>query len=174
MLTESIEQSFPYLITPQEALNNRASQDGTMIRWVLNNTYTAESISLIGKRQQVGGGGFGGFSMSSGTSLTQTIPSYAGSASVCLVFINAWSGEGADRTELRNTEQDDLVVSVASECNNTVVVVNTVGARILDTWIENDNVTAVVYGGLLGQESGNSLMDVLYGDVSRVPSKPIL
>lgn len=187
------QQSFPYLITPQAALTNRASQDGTMVRWILNNTYTAESISLIGKRsfdpssyssmkskRQMGGGGGGGNSStgvmggggggggmgSSGTSLTQTIPTYAESAAVCLVFLNAWSGEGADRDELRNTEQDDLVLSVASECNNTVVVVNTVGARILDTWIENDNVTAVVYGGLLGQESGNSIMDVLYGDVS--------
>lgn len=47
-----------------------------------------------------------------------------------------------------------------------MVVVNTVGARLLDAWIENDNVTAVIYGGLLGQESGNSLVDVLYGDVN--------
>lgn len=182
------QQSFPYLITPQAALTNRAAQDGTMIRWILNDTYTATSISFLGRRsfdsntysameskRQMGGGGMGGggppgggggMGMSGGTSLQQTIPTYAESASVCLVFINAWSGEGADRTELRNTGQDALVNSVASECNNTVVVVNTVGARILDTWIENENVTAVVYGGLLGQESGNSLMDVLYGDVN--------
>lgn len=81
------------------------------------------------------------------------------------MFINAWSGEGPDRIELRNTEQDALVTGVASEFNNTVVIVNTVGARILDTWVENENVTAILYGGLLGQESGNSLMDVIYGDV---------
>ena len=47
-----------------------------------------------------------------------------------------------------------------------MVIVNTVGARILDAWIENENVTAVIYGGLLGQESGNSLLDVLYGTVN--------
>lgn len=76
------------------------------------------------------------------------------------------SGEGADRTELRNTEQDDLVTSVAENCNNTMVVINTVGAHILDSWIENDNITAVVYGSLLGQESGNSLVDILYGTVN--------
>jgi beta-glucosidase len=47
-----------------------------------------------------------------------------------------------------------------------MVVVNTVGARFLDSWIENDNSTAVIYGGLLGQKSGNSLVDVLYGTVN--------
>jgi beta-glucosidase len=155
--------SFPYLITPQQALTDRASKDGTMIRWILNNTYTSTTSS----------GSFGSMKkrqfpalLSSSTALTQTIPSYATDAAVCIAFINAFSGEGADRTELRDTEQDAMVTSVASNCNNTIVVVNTVGARILDTWIENENVTAVVYGGLLGQESGNALVDVLYGDVN--------
>lgn len=38
----------------------------------------------------------------------------------------------------------------------------------MEQWIENDNVTAVLYGGALGQESGNAIIDVIYGDV--VPS----
>lgn len=33
-------------------------------------------------------------------------------------------------------------------CNNTMVVINTVGARILENWIDNDNVTAVVVSEL--------------------------
>lgn len=129
------------------------------------NDTTGGGGTMTGGGGAAGGGGGGG-SQSSGTALQQTIADYATSASVCIVFINAWSGEGADRSELRNTEQDDLVISVASECNNTMVVVNTVGARIVDSWIENENITAVVYGGLLGQESGHAIMDVLYGDVS--------
>jgi beta-glucosidase len=40
------------------------------------------------------------------------------------------------------------------------------GPRLVDQWIENDNVTAVVYGGALGQESGNAIVDVLYGAVN--------
>jgi beta-glucosidase len=51
---------------------------------------------------------------------------------VCLVFLNALAGEGADRTELYNNDQDTLVTEVASECNSTVVVINTVGARLVD------------------------------------------
>jgi beta-glucosidase len=180
------QTSFPYLITPQQALTTRASLDGTMIRWILNNTYDDSSSS---SGSFGGGGSFGGNGtmsmpsgsaptglskragaaislLSGGTALTQTIPDYATGAEVCIAFINALSGEGADRTELRNTEQDDMVTSVASNCNNTIVVVNTVGARILDAWIENENVTAVIYGGLVGQESGNALADVLYGTVN--------
>jgi beta-glucosidase len=147
------QTSFPYLITPQQALTYRASQDGTMIRWILNNTYTESTTTTIS-------------GLSGGTALAHTISAYSSDAEACLVFLNAFSGEGADRTELRNTEQDALVTSVASTCSNTIVIINTVGPRLLDTWITHTNVTAVLYGGLLGQESGNSIVDVLYGTVN--------
>jgi beta-glucosidase len=180
------QTSFSYLITPQQALTQRATLDDAMIRWVLNNKYTSTLTSGIpssftgttsndnsstsptnstsGFEKRVGGAAITG--LSGGTSLTQTIPDYATGAKVCLVFINALFREGADCTELRNTEQDDLATTVAENCNNTMVIINTVGARILDSWIENDNITAVIYGGILGQESGNSLVDVLYRAVN--------
>jgi beta-glucosidase len=94
------------------------------------------------------------------------LTNYAENSDLCLVFVNAYSGEGADRTELHNTDQDNLISRVASECNNTIVVLNTVGPRLMEAWIENENITAVVDGGLLGQESGNAIADMLYGDVN--------
>ncbi|KAF2120340.1 glycosyl hydrolase family 3 C-terminal domain-containing protein [Lophiotrema nucula] len=104
----------------------------------------------------------------SGTSVSPSIENYASDGSeVCIVFINANSGEGGDRSELANTEQDQLVNTVADNCNNTVIVVNTVGPRILESWISHTNVTAVLYAGMLGQESGNAIADVLYGDVNQ-------
>ena len=33
-------------------------------------------------------------------------------------------------------------------------------------WIENENIKAIVWPGLPGQESGNSLADILFGDVN--------
>ncbi|KAK6600301.1 hypothetical protein H4I96_07627 [Botrytis cinerea] len=147
------QTSFPYLITPQHALTTQAREDGTMVRWILNNTYTNTISNGIGGRM----------------SKRQTAVDFGGNGTMSGgggVFLNAFSGEGVDRTELRNTDQDTLVISVAAECNNTVVIINTVGARLVDTWIENENVTAVVYGGLLGQESGDSIVDVLYGKVN--------
>ncbi|KAF5877125.1 putative beta-glucosidase d protein [Botrytis fragariae] len=104
--------------------------------------------------------------LGSGTALSPSISNYALNSAACLVFINADAGEGADRGELSNDEQDTMVTTVANNCNNTIVVVNTVGPRILDAWIEHENVTAVLYSGLLGQESGNAIADVLYGDVN--------
>ncbi|KAL5356299.1 putative beta-glucosidase D [Aspergillus floccosus] len=127
------QASLPYLITPEIALSIKAGQDGTMLRWVANDTYTSSSGSTL-------------------------------NMDVCLVFLNALAGEGADRTELYNTDQDALVNEVAENCANTIVVINTVGARLVDSWIEHDNVTAVLYGSVLGQESGHSIVDVLYGE----------
>ncbi|KAJ5682768.1 beta-glucosidase D [Penicillium macrosclerotiorum] len=149
------QTSLPYLITPFNSLTNRAVQDNSMIWWILNNTYTDDS-------------GSGGFSIAGGTG-TGTAPSfanYADASNVCLCFINSWSGEGADRNSLSNEAQDTMVKSVASNCNNTIVIVNVSGPRVLDAWIEHENVTAVLYSGLLGQESGNAIADVLYGDVN--------
>ncbi|PBP21107.1 beta-glucosidase D [Diplocarpon rosae] len=159
------QTSFPYLVTPQHALTSQAALDGTMIRWILNDTYASTSGGGGDGSGTAGGGSAIPFP-TGGTSLSQDIPSYATGAEVCMVFINAFSGEGADRTELRNAEQDALVTSVAANCNNTMVIINTVGARILDAWIEHVNVTAVIYGGLIGQESGHSLLDVFYWDVA--------
>lgn len=59
-----------------------------------------------------------------------------------------------------------LVNTVADSCNNTIVVINTTGPRLLDAWITHENVTGVLYGGALGQESGNAIDDVLFGTVN--------
>ncbi|GKT50491.1 putative beta-glucosidase D [Colletotrichum spaethianum] len=115
----------------------------------------------------MGGGGGGGLgNLGSGTATTPSFTNYAENSEVCIAFINSYSGEGGDRSALFDDEQDTMVTSVASNCNNTVVVVNTAGPRLLDAWIEHENVTAVIYSGLLGQESGNAIADVLYGDVN--------
>jgi hypothetical protein len=59
---------------------------------------------------------------------------------------------------------DALVQAVASQNNNTIVVINSVGPLILEPWIEHPNVTAVVWAGLEGTETGNALVDIFYGD----------
>ncbi|EOD47782.1 putative beta-glucosidase d protein [Neofusicoccum parvum UCRNP2] len=145
--------SFPYLVTPHYALTTKVLEDGTMFRWILNDTGYADSSS-----------GLSGYS--SGTGAQHTFSGYAADSEVCIVFLNAYSGEGADRSELYNADQDTLVTTVAASCNNTIVVINAVAARLVDGWIENENVTGVVYGGMLGQESGRAIVDVLYGDVN--------
>ena len=61
---------------------------------------------------------------------------------------------------------DALVLAVAAQNNNTMVIVNSVGPLIVEPWIDHPNVTAVLWAGLGGTESGNSLVDVLHSVVN--------
>ncbi|KAH7324735.1 glycosyl hydrolase family 3 N terminal domain-containing protein [Stachybotrys elegans] len=90
----------------------------------------------------------------------------------CLVFINGYASESFDRVSLTDEFSDNLVINVASMCPNTIVTMHHTGARTVDAWIDHPNVTAVIYGGLPGQESGNSLADVLFGDVNPTGKLP--
>ncbi|KAK5080092.1 hypothetical protein LTS08_008746 [Lithohypha guttulata] len=84
----------------------------------------------------------------------------------CLVFLNAASSEGIDRPALRDDFSDTLVTNIAAQCNNTIVVIHNAGVRLVDQWIENENVTALIFAQLPGQDSGEALTQILYGDVS--------
>jgi len=46
------------------------------------------------------------------------------------------------------------------------VVINAAGPRLVDAWIELPNVKAVLNAGLLGEQSGHAIMDVIFGDVN--------
>ncbi|EIW57100.1 uncharacterized protein TRAVEDRAFT_170943 [Trametes versicolor FP-101664 SS1] len=138
---------FPYLISPLEAIQARARKDssGSQVSWFLNNW------DLAGAQA---------------TALDQD---------VALVFVNADAGEGyitvdgneGDRKNLTLWDNAEaLIEAVASVNRNTVVVAHSVGPAIIESWIENPNITAVVWAGLPGQEAGNSITDVLYGDVN--------
>ncbi|KAK8026829.1 glycosyl hydrolase family 3 N terminal domain-containing protein [Apiospora marii] len=87
-------------------------------------------------------------------------------ADACLVFLNAYASESFDRTSLTDEFSDRLVQNTAANCSNTIVVIHSTGIRTVDAWIDHPNVTAVLYAGLPGQESGHSIVDVLWGDVA--------
>lgn len=40
------------------------------------------------------------------------------------------------------------------------------GIVLVDAWVDHPNVTAILFAGMPGQESGRALVDVLYGDVN--------
>ncbi|KAI1344203.1 glycoside hydrolase family 3 protein [Xylariaceae sp. FL0016] len=91
-------------------------------------------------------------------------PSVNAASDACLVFINAIATEGWDRDGLHDDFSDGLVLSVASQCANTVVVVHAAGIRLVDQWIEHPNVTATIMAHLPGQDSGVALVQLLYGE----------
>ncbi|KAG4427453.1 hypothetical protein IFR05_017064 [Cadophora sp. M221] len=129
-----------YLITPLEAIKARASRDGALVQQWLNNTLVAASdISTL------------------------AIPE---SPEVCLVFLKTWAEEAADRISLElDWHGNEVVESVASYCNNTIVITHSSGINDLP-WADHPNVTAILAAHYPGQESGNSIVDILYGDVN--------
>ena len=90
---------------------------------------------------------------------------------LCLVFINSDSGEGfvswehiTDRKDLYPQKGgDELVKQVARHCNRTIVTVHAVGPVVLEKWINDTSVKAVLLASLPGEESGNALADVMLG-----------
>ncbi|KAK7751097.1 hypothetical protein SLS62_006926 [Diatrype stigma] len=100
-------------------------------------------------------------------------------ADLCIVFANSDSGEGfikwdsvtGDRPDLSLQKGgDDLIVKVVNGCGggkgDVLVVIHNVGPVTVEKWIDHPNVKAVLLANLPGQESGNALADIIFGDVS--------
>jgi len=137
--------NFPYLIAPITALAAQAAKDNTALRNVSNN------YDLAAIKAAVTG------------------------AEAAIVFANADSGEryitvdgnGGDRNNLTLWGNGDALIKYVASINpNTIVVLHTVGAVIVEELKTNPNVTAILWAGLPGQESGNAITDVLYGVVN--------
>ncbi|KAI8313403.1 putative beta-glucosidase G [Colletotrichum sp. SAR11_59] len=122
-----------YLVSPLEAVKARAKETGSRVQYMLRNSVIAQ----------------GDFSA------LYPIPD------VCLVFLNSFSGETRDRTSYELDWNSTAVVEqVARRCNNTIVVTHSVGVNTMP-WADHPNVKAILAAHLPGQETGNSIIDVL-------------
>lgn len=86
-------------------------------------------------------------------------------ADVAIVFagLNAeWESEGQDRASMDLPgEQDALIEAVAAANPNTIVLLNA-GSPLHMPWV--DKVKSLLQGWYLGQEAGNAIADVLFGE----------
>ncbi|CAE6450240.1 unnamed protein product [Rhizoctonia solani] len=93
---------------------------------------------------------------------------------VAIVFVNAMSGElGAfdlvvgnfgDRNNLDLWYKgESLIEQVAAVNENTIVVIHSVGPVVMN-WASHPNITGLIYAGAPGEQTGLSIVDVLYGD----------
>ncbi|KAL8673601.1 MAG: hypothetical protein Q9168_001999 [Polycauliona sp. 1 TL-2023] len=137
--------NFPYLVTPETAIQNEVVRNNGVIQSLTDN-FAEDQIKSL-----------------------------ASQASVAIVFVNADSGEGyinvdgneGDRNNLTFWQGGDVLVqNVSALCNNTIVVMHTVGPVLLSNYSENPNITAILWAGLPGEQSGNSIVDILYGHVN--------
>jgi beta-glucosidase len=95
----------------------------------------------------------------------------ARSAQTAVVFVGDETSEGVDRPNLSLPGfQDQLIEAVASANPNTVVVLNT-GDPVLMPWLSR--VAAVLEAWYPGEEDGNAITPVLFGQVNPSGKLPI-
>jgi beta-glucosidase len=91
----------------------------------------------------------------------------AAKSDVAIVFAgltDEWESEDFDRPDMELPgDQAKLIEHVAAANPNTIVVLN-VGSPLHMDWL--DKVGTVVQAWYLGQETGNAIADVLFGDVN--------
>lgn len=95
----------------------------------------------------------------------------ARAADIAIVFVQTDEHEGGDRPNLELPgSQDQLVEGVAASNRKTIVVLDT-GGPVLMPWISK--VAAVLEAWYPGQEDGNAIAAVLYGDVDPSGKLPL-
>ena len=105
-----------------------------------------------------------------GTNVTEAVAA-ATSADVAIVCTATTSSEGIDRANLDLPAAENAVIAaVAAAQKNTVVVVTSPGAVLLP-WI--DAVPAAIATFMPGQEAGNAIADILFGDANPSGKLPL-
>ena len=95
----------------------------------------------------------------------------AGAAQVAIVFVHTNETEGEDRPNLELPEnQDQLIAAVAAANKRTIVVLDT-GGPVLMPWVAD--VDSIIEAWYPGQEDGNAIAAILYGDVDPSAKLPL-
>lgn len=139
---------FAFLVTPIEALRKSFDKDRVVLTEHLDNDLAVANGRETIKEQDV-----------------------------CIVFGNADAGEGfirwgdtaGDRADLYLQKGGEgLIKAVADNCGggqgSTIVVIHSVGPVIVEGWFDHPGVKAVLWANLPGEESGNALVSILFGD----------
>ncbi|KAF5690078.1 beta-glucosidase G [Fusarium circinatum] len=127
-----------YVISPLDAFKSYAKDNGKRLQYVTNNT-----------------------------AILSIMPGLYPWPEVCIVFLKSFATEGFDRKTLVADDNSIQVVnSIASRCPRRTIVVTHSGGPDVMPWATNPNVSAIIAAHYPGQESGNSILDVLTGKVN--------
>jgi len=124
--------------------------------------------------ESVGGAVVGFGVVSPGAPINPQIKALAAKADaaiVCVGFDPALEGEGSDRPFTLPSGQDELIREVASVNKNTIVILTAGGNVDMSPWL--DRVAGLIHIWYPGQEGGNALAQVLFGDYSPSGKLPV-
>ena len=97
----------------------------------------------------------------------KTIQTIAPTSDATIVFVDNFATEEKDRHTLDlEDEQYALIRSAVNSSSNVILVMHTPGVINIEEFVDNENVTAIVNAYYPGQESGSSIVPVLFGDVN--------
>ena len=147
---------FNYTVDPYTAIKSRAEKEGIKILSSNNIIETEETIE--------------GHKIEVGKEDIETAKKIAAKANICIIFISADSGEQyinleksiGDRYDLEAWHSGNELIEAVSEKNeNVIVIINSPGPVNLP-WL--NKIKGLIMSGFGGAESGNGIVDVLFGD----------
>jgi beta-glucosidase len=125
---------------------------------------------LAGITSRAGAGVTVNYSQGDGASISAAA-SLASTSDVAIICVGEQTSEGSDRTSLSLPNgQDALISAVAAVNPHTIVVIYSSSATLMP-WASQ--VAGVLYAWYPGQENGNALAQVLFGDVNPSGKLPI-
>ncbi|GAA3297081.1 glycoside hydrolase family 3 C-terminal domain-containing protein [Dactylosporangium vinaceum] len=159
------------LINGQQVINNWFNQGSTTRTGSVALT-AGQSVSIEVDYFQ--GGGASNLTLgwsAPGQSVHDQAIAAARTAGTALVFVDNFESEGSDLAGIDlAAAQNQLVTDVAAVNPNTVVVVNS-GSAVTMPWL--GSVKAVIEAWYPGQEDGNALAALLYGDANFTGRLPV-
>lgn len=131
---------------------------------------SAVTSKLIGGGiPRFGGGGFrigGAWALDMGDTIAEAarLAKDAEQVVICAGLNQDWEGEGADRESMKLPGRMDEMIMRVAEANPNTVVVNQTGTPVEMPWLSK--VAGLVQAWYGGNETGNGIADVLFGDVN--------
>lgn len=126
------------IVAPLEAIKARAAKSGFRVSYIIDNGILAAG----------------------------DLHSIYPTPEICLVFLKTYASEGFDRVSFEADWNSTLVVEkVAKRCPNTVVITHSGGVNTMP-WASNPNVKAIIAAHYPGEQTGNAIVDILWGAVN--------
>lgn len=95
----------------------------------------------------------------------------ARNADVAIVFVHTEETEGADRPDLELPGNQNALIEAVTRANKKTIVVLCTGGPVLMPWV--GDVAGLIEAWYAGQESGNAIAAILYGDVNPSAKLPL-